>query len=117
MRISDWSSDVCSSDLAAAQGGRLRVAGRLLGCSATHARTDPRRREDRTMPVSTTLFDLTGRTILITGASRGIGFAMAEACAAHGARVVLNGRDPATLATKVDALVAAGHDEIGRAHV
>ena len=65
------------------------------------------------MPVTTSLFDLTGRTILITGASRGIGFAMAKACAEHGARVVLNGRDPATLADKVEALVAAGHQAEG----
>lgn len=67
------------------------------------------------MTVATTLFDLTGRTILITGASRGIGFAMARACAEHGARVVLNGRDPATLADKVDALAADGHDAEGEA--
>lgn len=67
------------------------------------------------MTVATSMFDLTGRTILITGASRGIGFAMAKACAEHGARVVLNGRDPKTLAEKVDALVAAGHDAEGEA--
>lgn len=67
------------------------------------------------MSVATTLFDLTGRTILITGASRGIGFAMAKACAEHGARVVLNGRDPKTLAEKVDLLAAAGHDAEGEA--
>ncbi|EDP63826.1 gluconate dehydrogenase [alpha proteobacterium BAL199] len=67
------------------------------------------------MPITTALFDLTGRTILITGASRGIGFAMAKACAEHGARVVLNGRDPATLAEKVKELTAAGHDAEGEA--
>lgn len=67
------------------------------------------------MPVATSMFDLTGCTILVTGASRGIGFAMAKACAEHGARVVLNGRDPATLADKVDVLAAAGHDAEGEA--
>lgn len=67
------------------------------------------------MSITTALFDLTGRTILITGASRGIGFAMAKACAEHGARVVLNGRDPKTLAEKVDALAADGHDAEGEA--
>lgn len=67
------------------------------------------------MPVATTMFDLTGCTILVTGASRGIGFAMAKACAEHGARVVLNGRDAGTLAEKVDALAAAGHDAEGEA--
>lgn len=38
-------------------------------------------------------FRLDGRTILITGSSRGLGLAMAEACAEAGATVVLNGRD------------------------
>lgn len=42
-------------------------------------------------------FDLTGRTALVTGSSRGIGLAIARGFAAAGARVVLNGRDPATL--------------------
>ena len=43
------------------------------------------------------LFSLTGRTALITGASRGIGFAIAEALAQAGARVILNGRSQASL--------------------
>ena len=36
------------------------------------------------------LFDLTGRTALITGAGRGLGFAYAEGLAAAGAAVVIN---------------------------
>lgn len=43
------------------------------------------------------LFDLTGRVALITGASRGLGLGMAGGLAAAGATVVLNGRDQATL--------------------
>ncbi|MCB8880057.1 SDR family oxidoreductase [Acidisoma cellulosilytica] len=43
------------------------------------------------------LFDLTGRIALITGSSKGIGFAIAEALAEAGAHVVLNGRDHAAL--------------------
>ncbi len=39
------------------------------------------------------LFDLTGRIALVTGSSKGIGFAIAEALAEAGAKVVLNGRD------------------------
>jgi gluconate 5-dehydrogenase len=43
------------------------------------------------------LFDLSGRTALITGASRGIGHSIAEALAGAGARVILNGRTAASL--------------------
>jgi len=43
------------------------------------------------------LFQLTDRIALITGASRGIGFAIAEALATAGAHVVLNGRSERTL--------------------
>lgn len=54
------------------------------------------------------LFDLAGRAILVTGASRGIGFAMAEALAQHGATVVLNARDPEALEAKAGELRGAG---------
>jgi gluconate 5-dehydrogenase len=54
------------------------------------------------------LFSLEGRTALVTGASRGLGFAMAEALATHGALVLLNGRDPVTLAAAVDRLQGKG---------
>ncbi|WP_186826998.1 SDR family NAD(P)-dependent oxidoreductase [Shimia ponticola] len=43
------------------------------------------------------LFDLAGRVILVTGATGGIGSEVALALAAHGARVVLHGRDAARL--------------------
>ncbi len=55
-----------------------------------------------------TLFDLTGRTALITGASRGIGHSLAEALAGAGARVILNGRTAGTLEAAAARLVAAG---------
>lgn len=53
---------------------------------------DDARQED-----DVTLFDLSGRTALITGSSKGIGFGLARGLAAAGARVVLNGRDTARL--------------------
>src|SRR5581483_3976813 len=43
------------------------------------------------------LFDLTGRAALITGASRGIGLAIAEALGCAGAQVVLNARSRQSL--------------------
>lgn len=44
------------------------------------------------------IFDLADKRALITGASQGIGFALAQGLAAAGAQVVLNGRDAAKLA-------------------
>lgn len=50
------------------------------------------------------LFDLSGQVALVTGASRGLGWAMARTLAAAGATVMLNSRGEAGLAEKRDAL-------------
>jgi gluconate 5-dehydrogenase len=58
--------------------------------------------------VADSLFDLTGRTALITGASQGIGLAIAEGLAAAGAAIVLNGRTPDTLNEAAERLRQTG---------
>jgi len=59
--------------------------------------------------MSKELFDLTGRTALVTGSSRGLGRAMAEGLAQAGAAVVLNGADAGRLAEAAAAMRCAGH--------
>src|SRR3546814_7802444 len=108
MRISDWSSDVCSSDLHPARcrtcrirrlhrharlrrrrGGvhgqaETRVSRRVMpqpNPTAAQAGSDPR-----------PALDLRGRTVFVTGSSRGIGAAIALRCAEAGANVVVTGK-------------------------
>lgn len=54
-------------------------------------------------------FSLQGKTILVTGASSGIGRAIAIACAEAGASVVLNGRNVARLNETLSQLSGDGH--------
>ena len=54
-------------------------------------------------------FSLQGKTILVTGASSGIGRAIAIACAQAGASVVLNGRNQERLQATLEALAGDGH--------
>jgi gluconate 5-dehydrogenase len=61
------------------------------------------------------LFDLSGRTALITGSSEGLGFAMARGLAAAGAQIVLNGRDEKKLAKAAKSFAESGHEVKARA--
>lgn len=54
-------------------------------------------------------FSLSGKTILVTGASSGIGRAIAIACAQAGATVVLNGRNVARLNETLSQMSGEGH--------
>jgi gluconate 5-dehydrogenase len=54
------------------------------------------------------MFSLTGKVALVTGASRGLGWAMAQSLAIAGAHVILNARDPAALEGRVKELQAKG---------
>ncbi len=62
-----------------------------------------------------TLFDLTGRTALITGSVRGIGYALAEGLAAAGAAVIVNSRQQAAVDEAVGKLQAKGYAARGLA--
>jgi gluconate 5-dehydrogenase len=55
------------------------------------------------------LFDLSGRTALVTGSSRGLGRAIAEGMAKAGARLIVNGTDPARVETAIAEFRSAGH--------
>ena len=54
------------------------------------------------------LFDLSGRTALVTGGSRGLGLQIAEALGEAGARVVISARKANELEAAVEALKARG---------
>lgn len=59
-------------------------------------------------PTPAQLFDLTGQTALITGASRGLGWAMTQALAAAGAEVVLVARGAEAVQARCAELRQAG---------
>jgi gluconate 5-dehydrogenase len=65
------------------------------------------------MPSNPPLFNLSGRTALITGSTRGIGLALARGLAEAGARLVINGRQSTAVEQTAASLREAGFDAIG----
>ncbi len=61
------------------------------------------------------LFDLSGRTALITGSTRGIGFALAQGLAEAGASVIINSRQADVVDAAVARLQALGLNAEGAA--
>jgi gluconate 5-dehydrogenase len=54
------------------------------------------------------MFALDGKVALVTGSSRGLGWAMAQALSQAGATIVLHGRDPELLRSRARELAAKG---------
>lgn len=55
------------------------------------------------------LFGLNGKTVLVTGASKGIGQAVALLCASAGAQLIISGRDQQRLESTLSSLSGKGH--------
>lgn len=61
------------------------------------------------------LFDLTGKVAIVTGGSRGIGRAICERLAQHGARVVVSSRKLDACQVVVDGIAARGGEAVAMA--
>lgn len=64
-------------------------------------------------PTFDRLFDMTGRTVVVTGGTRGIGLALAEGYALAGARVVVASRKPDACEQAAQHLRELGGEAIG----
>jgi gluconate 5-dehydrogenase len=62
--------------------------------------------------MSASLFDLSGRTALVTGSTRGLGAAIAQGLGLAGARVAVNGRTRSAVEQRVSELAALGVESV-----
>lgn len=67
------------------------------------------------MSAASSLFDLSGQVAVVTGASRGIGRAIALRMAQHGARVVVSSRKAEACQVVVEEIAAAGGEAFAQA--
>ncbi|MBM3962237.1 MAG: SDR family NAD(P)-dependent oxidoreductase, partial [Planctomycetes bacterium] len=88
------------------RASRSRTSGRTSRVRASASRS--RRPAFNKEKHLSELFSLRDQVILVTGASRGLGYAMAMAMAQAGGTVILNGREAATLEAAAARLRAAG---------
>ncbi len=63
--------------------------------------------------MSTQLFDLTGKTALLTGATHGLGMAMAKGLASAGAKIIINDRMPERAEAALEEYKKVGIDAAG----
>jgi NAD(P)-dependent dehydrogenase (short-subunit alcohol dehydrogenase family) len=88
----------------------MRSAEPWQASSRATLRASPRSRNN---PRDMTSFDLQGKVAIITGGSRGIGYACAEALVGAGAKVVIAARKPEQLDDAAARLSAGGGEAIG----
>ena len=65
--------------------------------------------------IETSLFDLSGKVAIVTGSSKGIGKAIAQSLADHGAKVVISSRKPDACEAVADEINAACAGKAGEA--
>jgi len=67
------------------------------------------------MAIKTSMFDMTGKVVLVTGGTSGIGYAIAKAMLEHGARILVGSRDAEKTAAAVrelDAVIPNDDDDL-----